>query len=102
MNALAAVMTREAKIRATNLLFIFWDLLYPLGYLLVFGVGINASLGFSTGDTSVSYNAFFLAGVLSMASFGIASIGTNRRRSTANSARMRPSPAWTRVRTGGW
>jgi ABC-2 type transport system permease protein len=72
MNALAAVMTREAKIRATNLLFIFWDLLYPLGYLLVFGVGINASLGFTTGDTGVDYNAFFLAGVLSMASFGIA------------------------------
>ena len=72
MNALAAVMTREAKIRATNLLFIFWDLLYPLGYLLVFGVGINASLGFTSGNTGADYNAFFLAGVLSMASFGIA------------------------------
>jgi len=72
MSALSAVMTREARIRATNLLFIFWDLLYPLGYLLVFGVGINASLGFSTGDASVGYNAFFLAGVLAMASFGIA------------------------------
>lgn len=72
MNALAAVMTREAKIRATNLLFIFWDLLYPLGYLLVFGVGVNASLGFTTGDQAVGYNAFFLAGVLAMASFGIA------------------------------
>ncbi len=72
MNALAAVMAREAKIRATNLLFIFWDLLYPLGYLLVFGVGINASLGFTTGDAAVGYNAFFLAGVLAMASFGIA------------------------------
>ena len=72
MNALVAVMAREAKIRATNLLFIFWDLLYPLGYLLVFGVGINASLGFTTGDAAVDYNAFFLAGVLSMASFGIA------------------------------
>ena len=72
MNALAAVMTREAKIRATNLLFIFWDLVYPLGYLLVFGVGINASLGFTTGGAGVEYNAFFLAGVLSMASFGIA------------------------------
>ena len=70
---LAAVLVREAKIRATNSLFIFWDLVYPLGYLLVFGVGINASLGFSSGDTSVSYNAFFLAGVLGMASFGIAS-----------------------------
>jgi ABC-2 type transport system permease protein len=72
MSALAAVMTREAKIRATNLLFIFWDLVYPLGYLLVFGVGINASLGFTAGETTVDYNAFFLAGVLSMASFGIA------------------------------
>jgi ABC-2 type transport system permease protein len=72
VNALAAIMTREAKIRATNLLFIFWDLVYPLGYLLVFGVGINASLGFTTGVAGVAYNAFFLAGVLSMASFGIA------------------------------
>lgn len=72
MSALAAIMAREAKIRATNLLFIFWDLVYPLGYLLVFGVGINASLGFTAGDTAVDYNAFFLAGVLSMASFGIA------------------------------
>ena len=72
MNALAAVMLREGKIRATNLTFIFWDLFYPLGYLLVFGVGINASLGFTAGQTGVDYNAFFLAGVLSMASFGIA------------------------------
>ena len=73
MSALTAVMTREAKIRATNLLFIFWDVLYPLGYLLVFGVGINASLGFSSAVAGVDYNAFFLAGVLAMASFGIAS-----------------------------
>src|SRR5262245_47609001 len=73
MKALAAVMTREGKIRATNLTFIFWDLFYPLGYLLVFGVGIDASLGFTAGGTPVDYNAFFLAGVLSMASFGIAS-----------------------------
>jgi ABC-2 type transport system permease protein len=70
---LAAIMVREGKIRATNLTFIFWDLFYPLGYLLVFGVGINASLGFSTGNAGISYNAFFLAGVLAMASFGIAS-----------------------------
>jgi ABC-2 type transport system permease protein len=73
MNALRAIIAREGKIRATNLTFIFWDLFYPLGYLLVFGVGINASLGFSSGDPGVSYSAFFLAGVLSMASFGIAS-----------------------------
>ena len=72
-SVLMAIMAREGKIRVTNLLFIFWDLFYPLGYLLVFGVGINASLGFTTGDLNVDYNAFFLAGVLAMASFGIAS-----------------------------
>lgn len=71
--SLAAVMVREDKIRATNALFIFWDLLYPLGYLLVFGIGVNASLGFTSGLEGVDYNAFFLAGVLGMASFGIAS-----------------------------
>ncbi len=71
-SALAAIMAREGKIRATNLTFIFWDLFYPLGYLLVFGVGIDYTLGFSAAVTDVSYNAFFLAGVLGMASFGIA------------------------------
>ena len=71
--ALEAVLFREAKIRATNLTFIFWDLLYPLGYLLVFGLGMNASLGFTKELSGLDYNAFFLAGVLGMASFGIAS-----------------------------
>ena len=40
-------MYREGKIRATNVTFIFWDLFYPLGYLLVFGVGIDHTLGFT-------------------------------------------------------
>ena len=71
MSALSAVMYREGKIRATNALFIFWDVVYPLGYLLVFGVGMNTALGFSHLPTD--YHAFFLAGVLGMAGFGIAS-----------------------------
>jgi ABC-type polysaccharide/polyol phosphate export permease len=70
---LMAVMVREGKIRATNSLFIFWDLLYPLGYLLVFGFAMDASMGFTSGLAGIDYNAFFLAGVLGMASFGIAS-----------------------------
>jgi ABC-2 type transport system permease protein len=53
---------------------IFYDLLVPLLYLLIFGIALNRTIG--TGiplqGTLVSYNAFFLAGVLSMASFGIA------------------------------
>jgi ABC-2 type transport system permease protein len=69
---LAAVMYREGKIRSTNVTFIFWDLLYPLGYLLVFGVGINHALAFAVPASAADYNAFFLAGVLGMASFGIA------------------------------
>lgn len=71
--ALTAVLVREGKIRATNYVFIFWDLFYPLGYLLVFGMGVNSSLGFTSGLAGVSYDEFFLAGVLGMASFGIAS-----------------------------
>jgi ABC-2 type transport system permease protein len=71
--SLMAVMHREGKIRATNLTFIFWDVFYPLAYLLVFGVGINHALTFETGAANIDYNAFFLAGVLGMASFGIAS-----------------------------
>ena len=73
MSPLRAVMHREAKIRTTNLMFIFWDLLYPLGYLLVFGVGIDRALMFGSSRPPGGYHAFFLAGVLGMASFGIAS-----------------------------
>ena len=64
--ALEAVLVREAKIRATNWTFIFWDLLYPLGYLLVFGLGMNASLGFTSELTGLDYNAFFLALIFSL------------------------------------
>jgi ABC-2 type transport system permease protein len=72
MSPLTAVLYREGKIRATNLTFIFWDVFYPLGYLLVFGVGVTHAMGFTVPGLPVDYNAFFLAGVLGMASFGIA------------------------------
>ena len=74
MSGLTAVMYREGKIRATNALFIFWDVIYPLGYLLVFGVGMNEALGgVGRSRLPTDYHSFFLAGVLGMASFGIAS-----------------------------
>lgn len=72
MGGLEAVLYREAKIRFTNFAWLFWDLFYPLGYLLLFGVGITYALGSPFPDMEVSYNDFFLAGVLAMASFGIA------------------------------
>ena len=73
MNALLAVLYREGKIRATNLIFIFWDVCYPLLYLLIFGVAMERAIGFTVPGIAVDYNAFFLAGVLGMASFAIAS-----------------------------
>ncbi|MBV8208257.1 MAG: hypothetical protein JO041_15835, partial [Acidobacteria bacterium] len=57
MSAVDAMLYREAKIRATNLVFIFWDVFYPLGYMLVFGVGINAALGSPPGMEGLNYNA---------------------------------------------
>lgn len=72
MSPIAAVFYREGKIRVTNVTFIFWDLFYPLGYMLVFGVGVNYALGSPFPAGGVDYNGFFLAGVLGMASFGIA------------------------------
>jgi ABC-2 type transport system permease protein len=72
-SSLFAVLYREGKIRATNVTFIFWDVFFPLGYMLVFGVGVTEAMGFTIPGVAVSYNAFFLAGVLGMASFGIAS-----------------------------
>jgi len=62
MNAISAVVYREAKIRATNFTFIFWDLFFPLLYMLVFGVGINTAIGAPTGLGNVNYNEFFPGG----------------------------------------
>lgn len=73
MTGLGAMLYREARLRATNATFIFWDVVYPLGYLLVFGVGMSSALGGVFGGVGTGYNDFFLAGVLGMASFGIAS-----------------------------
>jgi ABC-2 type transport system permease protein len=73
MKALIAILAREAQIRATNLTFIFWDVFYPLAYLMVFGVAMDRAMGFTIPGLTVDYNAFFLAGVLGMASFAIAS-----------------------------
>ena len=70
MGPLRAMIVREAKIRSTNVTFLFFDLFYPLLYLLIFGVGINAALSPARGG---GYSGFFLAGVLALANFGIAS-----------------------------
>jgi ABC-type multidrug transport system permease subunit len=73
MSAIAAVLYRDARIRATNLTFVVWDLCYPMINLLVFGVGIDAALGMKFATGGLDYNAFFLAGCLGLGSFAIPS-----------------------------
>jgi len=73
VTGLKAMLYREARLRATNATFIFWDVVYPLAYLLVFGVGMSSALGGNFAGMGAGYSDFFLAGVLGMASFGIAS-----------------------------
>lgn len=74
MRMIAAVMYREFRIRTTSLAWLFFDIFMPMAYMLIFGIGLNSAFtgGVTAGGVQTSYNAFFLAGVLSMASFGIA------------------------------
>ena len=74
MNMVLAVMYREFRIRITSMTWAFFDLVMPLVYLLLFGVGLDRAMagGLSAQGSSLGYNAFFLPGVLAMACFGIA------------------------------
>lgn len=74
MSMIFAVMYREFRIRTTSFTWAFFDLIMPLVYLMLFGVGLDRSFasGIVVDGAALSYKSFFLAGVLSMASFGIA------------------------------
>jgi ABC-2 type transport system permease protein len=69
-----AVMYREFRIRSTSLTWAFFDLIVPVVYLVLFGIGFDRAFtgGIVIEGTAVAYNHFFLGGVLSMACFGIA------------------------------
>lgn len=74
MRNVMAVVYRDGLIRLTSLTWLFFDMAVPLLYLLMFGVGFNKAVGMGVAmdGTSVQYNDFFLAGVLSMSCFGSA------------------------------
>ncbi len=67
-----AVVYREALLRATSPLWLFFDMAVPLLYLAMFGVGFDRALtgGIAVGGNTLQYNHFFLAGVLAMTCFG--------------------------------
>jgi ABC-2 type transport system permease protein len=73
MNMIFAVMYREYRIRTTSMTWLFYDLFMPLTYLLMFGIGLDRAFarGIDVNGTTIGYSTFFLAGVLSMACFGI-------------------------------
>ena len=73
MPGIAAMLYRESKIRATNFIYLFWDLIYSLGYFVLFGVGMNRAIGAPATAAGADYLSFFLPGVIGMAGFIIAS-----------------------------
>lgn len=72
MQAIVAVVYREYLIRITSLLWLFFDMMVPMLYMLLFGVGFNKALpvGIEIAGRFVSYNEFFFPSVLAMACFG--------------------------------
>lgn len=74
MRMIFAVMYREYLVHTTSMTWAFYDLFVPITYLLLFGIGLDRAFasGVQSGGQTVGYNSFFLAGVLAMASFGIA------------------------------
>lgn len=74
MNAITAVFYRDYRQRITNAAFLLWDLMIPLAYLLLFGLGFDRLLGgaIAIEGQQVGYTAFLLAGILAMVTFSVA------------------------------
>lgn len=74
MNGTSAVFYRDYRQRMTNLTLVFWDLLAPIAYLVLFGTGFERMLGGTPviDGQSFGYTAFLVPGVLAMVTFGIA------------------------------
>ena len=73
MTGVAAVFYRDYRQRMTNVGFVFWDLVAPLAYLVLFGLGFERMMGpLPIAGASVGYTTFLLPGVLAMVTFMVA------------------------------
>jgi ABC-2 type transport system permease protein len=74
MNAIAVVFYRDYRQRITNAAFLLWDLMVPLAYLLLFGLGFDRLLGgaIAVEGQQIGYTAFLLPGILAMVTFTVA------------------------------
>jgi len=74
MRPILAILYREYRIRITNLIFLSWDLLIPVGYLVIFRAGFAGITKGQVywGQELLPYGSFLLGGVLTGASYGTA------------------------------
>jgi ABC-2 type transport system permease protein len=74
MSSVGAVFYRDYRQRITNIGWLFWDLLVPVAYLVLFGVGLDRAMrsDFVINGVTIDYVAFLLPGVLAMTCFGVA------------------------------
>ena len=74
MSTVRAVFYRDYRQRITNIGWLFWDLLVPVAYLVLFGTGLQSAMpgDITSAGTQISYLAFLLPGVLAMTCFGVA------------------------------
>jgi ABC-2 type transport system permease protein len=74
MSGIAAVIYRDWRQRITNVAFVFWDLLVPVAYLMLFGTGFDRALAksFIVDGRELEYTAYLLPGVIAMTAFSVA------------------------------
>ena len=74
MNAVSAVFYRDYRLRRSNPFLMFWDVVAPLAYLLLFGIGYQQMMGESLtfNGQPFRYTAFLVPGVLGLVTFSIA------------------------------
>lgn len=74
MSGIAAVIYRDWRQRITNLGFVFWDVLVPGAYLLLFGTGFDHAFARSLiiDGREVEYTSYLLPGVIAMTGFSVA------------------------------
>jgi ABC-2 type transport system permease protein len=74
MNGIVSIFYRDYRQRMTNIGFVFWDLLAPLAYLVLFGVGFERMMGGASviDGQAIGYTAFLVPGILAMVAFSVA------------------------------
>lgn len=74
MNAISAVLYRDYRVRRTNPFLLFWDVMAPLAYLVLFGIGYEGLMGrgLTIGGENILYTTFLAPGMLGLVTFGIA------------------------------